>query len=57
MFVDNKKAKIQYTKNKPKFKYGIEIPCNYQDAICLDEKDGNTLWQDATALEMEHMMG
>ena len=43
MFVDVNKAKIRYTKNKPKFKYGIEVPRNYQDAIRLDAKNGNTL--------------
>ncbi len=46
---------MRHHKLKPKFKYGIEVPRDYQDAVRIDKKNGNTLWQDATALEMEHM--
>ena len=33
-------------------KYGIEIPQSVEDAFRLDRENGNTLWQDALALEM-----
>ena len=55
IFHEVSKTKIQNHVCKPKFKYGIEIPCNYLDAIRLDVKNCNTLWQDANHLEMEHM--
>jgi hypothetical protein len=34
------------------FKFGIEIPYNFEDAERLDNENGNTLWRDAHALEM-----
>ena len=33
----------------------MQIPRNYAEAICLDQKNKNTLWQDAIKLEMELM--
>ena len=32
-----------------------EIPHNYPHAVELDERNGNTKWQDFTALEMEQL--
>jgi hypothetical protein len=33
-------------------KYGIKIPKNYHDCLRIDNKNGNTLWQDAICQEM-----
>ena len=41
--------------NKPKFKYGFEIPRNFKHAVEIDKRNGNTLWQDATKLELDSM--
>ena len=41
--------------NKPKFKYGFEIPRNFKHAVEIDKWNGNTLWQDATKLELDSM--
>ena len=32
-------------------KYGVRIPRNEKEAICLDCENGNTYWQDAIAEE------
>ena len=37
---------------KAKHKYGIEVPSDIKDAIRIDEKNGNSLWQDAIKKEM-----
>jgi hypothetical protein len=37
------------------FKYGFEIPKSYKHALEVDKQNGNTLWQDATKLELESM--
>ena len=37
------------------YKFGVEIPRDYDDAVRLDEENGNTLWQDATKLEMKQL--
>ena len=33
-------------------KYGIEIPTSVEHAMEIDQKNGNTMWRDALALEM-----
>ena len=40
-------------RTKPIYMYGILVPRNYQQAIEIDKENGNTLWQDATALELK----
>ena len=37
---------------KTSHKYGIETPTSVKHAIEIDQKNGNTLWQDALAKEM-----
>ena len=49
-----KKVKSKYWKRT--HKYGIEIPKNIQHAKEIDARNGNTLWQDAIALEMKNVM-
>ena len=34
------------------FKYGIQVPRSVTEAISIDEKNGNTYWQDAMRLEV-----
>ena len=48
-------AKLRSFRESPRYKYGFEVPKNYQDAIRLDERHGNTKWQDATDLEMTQL--
>jgi hypothetical protein len=43
-------------KRMNKFKYGIEVPNTVGQAYALDEKNGNSLWRDAIAKEMENVM-
>jgi len=35
-------------------KFGIDIPRTVEEAIRLDNEDGNTLWQDSIKLEMKN---
>ncbi len=34
------------------YKYGIEIPKNYDDCVQIDHENSNTHWQEAICLEM-----
>jgi hypothetical protein len=45
-------AKLKSFNNAPRYKYGYEIPRTYEQAKWIDQKNGNTLWGDATALEL-----
>ena len=46
-------AKLRSYNTAPKFKYGFEIPRDYNHAKWLDKRNGNTKWQDATKLELD----
>jgi hypothetical protein len=48
-----KKRHPRYLKRAHKF--GIEVPWTFREAIDLDRKTGNTLWQDAIAKEMQEV--
>ncbi|GAX11913.1 hypothetical protein FisN_UnNu034 [Fistulifera solaris] len=50
-----KQAKLRSYNTAPRYKYGYEIPRNFLHAILLDERNGNTKWMDATALESDSL--
>ncbi len=45
-------AKLRSFRRIPKYKYGFEVPTDFAHAKCLDARNGNTHWQDATDLEL-----
>ena len=40
---------------RKQMKFGIDIPKTFEEAVTLDKKNGNTLWQDATKKEMNNV--
>jgi hypothetical protein len=48
-------AKLWSFNKAPKYKYGFEVPRNNEHALQFDEKNGNTLWKDAVALELQQI--
>jgi hypothetical protein len=48
-------ATLKSFNNAPKFKNGYKIPRTYEQAMRFDEKNGNTKWQDAIALELQQI--
>jgi hypothetical protein len=46
---------IKVTRNAPRYKFGYRIPHNYDEAMQFDLKNGNTLWREATDLEMSQL--
>jgi len=49
-------AKPQSYYMLPCYKYGYEVPWNYNYTAKLDKCNGNTKWQDSIALEMTQLM-
>jgi hypothetical protein len=45
-------AKLRSFNTAPRSKYGFEVPRTYEQAISLEKRNGNTLWQDAATLEL-----
>ena len=45
-------AKLRSYNTAPRYKYGFEVPRTYEQAMRLDQRNGNTLWADSIALEL-----
>jgi hypothetical protein len=48
-------AKLRSYRTAPKYMYGFEITRDYQHAIDIDQRNGNTKWQDAASLELTQL--
>ncbi len=48
-------AKLRSYCTVPCYKYSYEVPHDFNHAIELDKHNGNTKWQDSTALEMSQL--
>ena len=48
-------AKLRSYCTSPHYKYGYKVPRDYNHAVELDKRNGNTKWQDSTALEMSQL--
>jgi hypothetical protein len=46
---------IKVTCNAPRYKFGYRIPHNYNEAMQFDLRNRNTLWREATDLEMSQL--
>ena len=53
MIIAKIKSRARYFKKNEK--YGIKAPKNMADAKKFDEKNGNTLWQDAIAKRLANV--
>jgi hypothetical protein len=45
-------AKLRSYNTALRSKYGFVVPRIYEQALCLDKRNGNTLWADAATLEL-----
>ena len=50
-----KQAKLNVLKYSPRYKYGFEIPKNYEDTKRLDRNNGNDDWKKTNKLEHEQL--
>jgi hypothetical protein len=48
-------AKLRNHRLHPKNKYGVQVPRNHEEAVWIDNKDGNTSWQDAEKVELDQL--
>ena len=48
-------AKLRSFNTAPRFKYGFEVPRNYEHAMRLDQKNKNNFWKDAIGLELQQI--
>ena len=45
-------TKLCQARRMPKYKFGVEVPHDYKDAMRLDEQNGNHRWQESVDIEM-----
>ena len=55
LFRMTNQAKLRSFRTSPKYKYGFEIPRDYDHAMLLDKRNGCDRWAKATSLEMDLM--
>ena len=48
-------TKLKNYRCRPVYSYGYQVPRNHQEAVFIDEKCGNTKWQDAEKLEIRQL--
>jgi hypothetical protein len=48
-------AKLRSFRRAPKFKYGYEVPTDWEDAKRLDNAANNNLWKEAVKLELQQI--
>jgi hypothetical protein len=48
-------TKLKNHRTRPVYKYGFQVPRNHNEALRIDEKFGNTKWQDAEKLEIKQL--
>jgi hypothetical protein len=48
-------AKLRCFKSEPRYKFGYKLPIFYAHALRLDANNGNTKWQEAISVEMNHI--
>ena len=49
-------AKLKSYRRDPFWKFGALVPRTHAQAVEIDQKNGNTLWQDAEATEMRQLL-
>jgi hypothetical protein len=49
------KAKLQSFRCRPTFKFGIQVPRNHDQAMEIDQMNGNRLWRDGEERELEQI--
>ena len=48
-------AMMKSERRSPIFMFGVQVPRNHPEALMLDEKNGNTKWQDSEKKELDQL--
>jgi hypothetical protein len=48
-------AKLNFESYGSRYKFGVELPKTWNDAICLDATNGNNLWRAVIKSEMDQI--
>ena len=48
-------VRLKNFRNRPRYKYGHQVPRSHHEATLIDEREGNRKWQDAEELELKQL--
>ena len=48
-------VRLKSYRNRPVYQYGVQVPRDHDEAVWIDEKNGNTKWQDCEKLEIKQL--
>ena len=48
-------TRLKNYRRRPVYKYGYQVPRDHEEAVFIDEKNGNTKWQDSEELEIRQL--
>ena len=48
-------TRLKNFRNRPRYKYGFQVPRNHEEAVLIDEREGNRKWQDSEELELKQL--
>ncbi len=54
-FIRNIEVSVNTAKKTAKFKFGVQVPNNFKEAVEIDNGNGNKDWQDVNQVEMDKM--
>ena len=54
-YVKTSKRLIRAARASIRYKFGYQVPRNYEEAVKLDNENDNTKWQDAIDLELQQI--
>ena len=49
-------VRLKNFRNRPRYKYGFQVPRDYKEALELDRRNKNSKWKDAIDLELGQIM-
>ena len=49
-------VRLRNYRNRPRYKYGYQVPRSHEEAVFIDEKNGNRKWQDSEDLELQQLL-
>ena len=50
-----KDSRLRQVRASLRYKFGYQVPRNYEETVKLDNENGNTKWQDAIDLELQQI--
>jgi hypothetical protein len=48
-------ARLRSYRREPFWKFGVMVPCTHNQAVEIDQSNGNCLWQESEATEMKQL--